>query len=751
VNSPEPVMEDNSNSEESTREELSTRPRGYSSESQPVKKNDGNDGFLAGKHRTRPSTNLPSKSDSVSVPKIIGSRPRSHPVIPDLQTRKKAESDPILPHQEERKLKENLPVYELIRLSSCGFGKVSDTLQFPQEIWYTIFKFCGIDTIRCIRLWSKHSLNLVHTSTIVVIRRPVKILDNIDSKNIFISMLNSTGEELSQMVINYPFNQLLKGYQYRAPIISKSTPSQNLVEELCSAAFEGNSSKIKTMLKKHPDLLNMKNKNGQSCLYCASRAGKVDLVKELLEIRGVDSNSVVELHGSTPLHAASFGGHASTVSLLLSYGADHEIKNAKGLTAKDEASSPEVRNVWQLFREGSLEKSPYPISKIKINLEQERQHNLLHYLIKEKSGLSLEAKVHLIVNLQKLGKECIPDEYLWQVIDSVQDAHFKRFKTAVDNISDQFNMYNLYYRVLSEKYMQLFMQKVKSAHQTAESVNKRPVKILSDIDDTFICSGGTFGNVDTRYPKDVIYPGVNAFYRELDLGPYAQNGDWPKDRFGNLAFVTARPHVDAAEMSTYEKFSICYSSGHLYTFPTLLCGNFKGLTGAPFGNFKEMSRKKFKNFQQYLVLYPEYDFVFIGDNGQGDALTAATMLKEYPDRVKAVFIHQVHNGTVFGQTDAPEWGKIHYFNNYVDAAIKAYENKLIHFKGLLRIISTSRREFDTIKWQNAAQKKKATEIFELSCSKGHKIVVRAAKLNKVKASNHRTKKENNKKTTSNKT
>jgi hypothetical protein len=39
-------------------------------------------------------------------------------------------------------------------------------------------------------------------------------------------------------------------------------------------------------------------------------------------------------------------------------------------------------------------------------------------------------------------------------------------------------------------------------------------KILSDVDDTLSCSGGSWpAGMDVSYPKKAIYPGVLAFYR----------------------------------------------------------------------------------------------------------------------------------------------------------------------------------------------------------------------------------------------
>jgi hypothetical protein len=53
-----------------------------------------------------------------------------------------------------------------------------------------------------------------------------------------------------------------------------------------------------------------------------------------------------------------------------------------------------------------------------------------------------------------------------------------------------------------------------------------------------------------------------------------------------------------------------------------------------FGNMK------FKRFEQYLNIFPEYKFLFIGDNGQGDVIAGKQMLEKYPKRCN-VFIHQV--------------------------------------------------------------------------------------------------------------
>ena len=45
------------------------------------------------------------------------------------------------------------------------------------------------------------------------------------------------------------------------------------------------------------------------------------------------------------------------------------------------------------------------------------------------------------------------------------------------------------------------------------------MQVVSDIDDTLMCSGGSYpAGRDMRYPHNCVYPGILAFYNELDVG-----------------------------------------------------------------------------------------------------------------------------------------------------------------------------------------------------------------------------------------
>jgi len=112
---------------------------------------------------------------------------------------------------------------------------------------------------------------------------------------------------------------------------------KQIVEELCTHAFEGNAETVIDILTYQPQLLNNQNARGQTALYCASHAGHTNIVLWLLNQKYIDVNIQNVSHGGTALHAASFNAHAEIVALLLKREANREVLNKKGLTPKQEA------------------------------------------------------------------------------------------------------------------------------------------------------------------------------------------------------------------------------------------------------------------------------------------------------------------------------------------------------------------------------------------------------------------------------
>ena len=115
--------------------------------------------------------------------------------------------------------------------------------------------------------------------------------------------------------------------------------------DIFTFAAVGDTEKILAEISENPDLLNSVDEANRSLLYHTSRSGFYDATLALLE-KGAKIDQKQAFH-STPLHGAAYYGHGSIVKLLLTHGADPNIKNACGNTPVDEASSPEILQIFE--------------------------------------------------------------------------------------------------------------------------------------------------------------------------------------------------------------------------------------------------------------------------------------------------------------------------------------------------------------------------------------------------------------------
>ena len=300
-------------------------------------------------------------------------------------------------------------------------------------------------------------------------------------------------------------------------------------------------------------------------------------------------------------------------------------------------------------------------------------------------------------------------------------------KTLTDAKGDYFSMHKLIFDdirsdIVKSSILTHFAKeaRVMAAHvllrtkKAKERGEKAWRKILSDVDDTLSCSGGSYpAGIDKRYGKKVIYPGVLSFYRELDLGV---NGPekWPQNSVGNLVFLSARPHVykDHSERRNYAKFAKLRERG-MHTNPSLLSGDMSSGSEYMFKkDLEPMSLKKFQNFKEYISIYPEFKHVFVGDNGQGDVRGAELMHIHAPSKLEAVYVHRVqplHNTHGYDPDKWRENGlqeKICFFENYVEAGLHAARNSRIRLEGLRRICYEAVDDFEKItkkQWSSKVQ------------------------------------------------
>jgi hypothetical protein len=344
---------------------------------------------------------------------------------------------------------------------------------------------------------------------------------------------------------------------------------------------------------------------------------------------------------------------------------------------------------------------------------------LSEYRVKE---LNIPARAMLIDGLQrlKLSANLQCETFVMKIFESTKGDDLSELKSLTDAKGDINSLHKLLFvDIRSKEIKDAILKhidrnaKVQAAHNLIGSRAGKQRgkfawrKVLSDIDDTLYCSGGSWpAGIDQSYPSKAIYPGILAFYRELDLGITAGSNEWDANsRTGNLVFLSARPHVykDVSEKESYKKFQTLQKERGLYTCPSLLAGSLDAGGQYIFKNdLGALAAKKFESFAEYLKLYPEYTCIFIGDNGQGD-VRAAEMVKENTVTTKFLtrtYIHEVQplhlTYTKSESTKKRKSKDFFYFKNYVEAAIDAFKEKLILLIGLQRIMQESVKDFEFI-------------------------------------------------------
>ncbi len=397
---------------------------------------------------------------------------------------------------------------------------------------------------------------------------------------------------------------------------------------------------------------------------------------------------------------------------------------------------------------------------------------LLHLLCVERiQGMSVIAKAMLLDGIQKmkLSAHSNASEYVRSIILSTNGDMLSELKSLCDCKGDVNSFHKLIYRdlgnvedrriILRHIHEQARQQRAERKFLSPEHHRGKLAwkKVISDVDDTLTCSGGSWpAGMDASYPRKSVYPGVLAFYRELDLGFHFDHDEsWDRTKHvGNLVFLSARPHVykDVSEVQSYSKFRDLQEKRGLHTSPTLLAGSLAA--GRQFmvgGEIEPVAEKKYSNLKEYLSLYPEYSCLYIGDNGQGDVRAAEMLLNgdivPAPGRkdnnsdemnqgethshdeirnehqIERCYIHQVqplaNTHTLHTETRTYASEKFCYFTTYVDAAIDAYEHHFISTRGLKNVMDEAVRDFHYIgmsDWKAAEESSLRLKVRESSHS-----------------------------------
>ncbi|WP_438006890.1 phosphatase domain-containing protein [Sorangium sp. So ce321] len=313
---------------------------------------------------------------------------------------------------------------------------------------------------------------------------------------------------------------------------------------------------------------------------------------------------------------------------------------------------------------------------------------LLELLTAERLGdLGIPARAALASALQRGRTGRLDEQALRRIWLGTRGADVTRLKNALDGRGGYHDLHQLFYHDIDDGALreELLAHIAREAVSVSASVSRREVKILSDIDDTFYANWK-----DARYPEKTVYPGVLQFYAELDRGPGAEPG-----RPGDLTFVTARPgdRLGLVEDATLRALA---ARGQLAA--TVLAGSFTRLIGN-----RTIAEKKLENFVEYRRLYPEYDFVFVGDSGQGDIHFGQRMLELAPEAVKAVFIHDVVATSEYARLELAVGG-VRLFDTYIGAALEALELGLLGPEGAVRVAEAAIAAFTAIPFPSHAHR-----------------------------------------------
>lgn len=288
--------------------------------------------------------------------------------------------------------------------------------------------------------------------------------------------------------------------------------------------------------------------------------------------------------------------------------------------------------------------------------------------------LTVPVKARLIDALMRGRSRSLEEKAILALFLTTEGRALRDLKNLVDAGNDHYDLQTLIYHDMDDRSMRARL--TDHFHTQSHRVSDRQLKVLSDIDDTFYAN-----YKDARYPRGTVYPGVRQFYAELDLAPA-----------GDLTFLTARPndsmgvikdrtHRSLAKRGVQQKVVVAGTLGSLLSNP-------------------KIAAKKLQNFSQYRHIFPEYDFVFTGDSGQGDVLVAEKMIGP---EVRGRFIHDVVATPPAVREQYRQQG-IHFFDTYVGAALAAQGQGLLGLEACRRVALAAAEDFGVTAFANEPQR-----------------------------------------------
>ena len=357
--------------------------------------------------------------------------------------------------------------------------------------------------------------------------------------------------------------------------------------------------------------------------------------------------------------------------------------------------------------------------------------------------LSLEVKAFLLDGLQRVGIHTSNSKQTWtrNILLSVRGADMTILKAIMDSRGDWHSMHKLVFYDLRGAWKSEVLRHLHSEGMKIREMYKQKItKVVADLDDTVQCSGGLWpAGIDRRIPRKAMYPGVGTFIQEVHTHCSNYSSTIPEKyraffESSSLIFLTARPksYKGMSQMYSYKSFvGPMKRKGLLYSEPVILSGDLKSALTVvlqalyarirtwikkdqtmPRGTaiWSPVAQKKAQALQEYMQIYPECNFVALGDNGQGDVFCSELLMERAgfkadssPLRTFAIRASLIHNVRDVSETlsrflrtprgekedvEIPkEWDimNIVMFKTYVGAGVEAFSCGLITLDCVVRV------------------------------------------------------------------
>ena len=156
--------------------------------------------------------------------------------------------------------------------------------------------------------------------------------------------------------------------------------------------------------------------------------------------------------------------------------------------------------------------------------------------------------------------------------------------------------------------------------------------VISDIDDTVMYTGVAnklkmlYRLFMEKAQRRTAFPGVAAFYRAL---------------YGGVEGNRQRPmlYVSRGPWCIYDMLDLFFNLNRIPVGPILFLREWGLSLARPWP--RKAEDHKSEVIRNMLSLYSDLPFILIGDSGQRDPEVYAAIVKEYPERVRAIYIRKV--------------------------------------------------------------------------------------------------------------